>query len=139
MRCSADDMNSWLVSPAVMVRFEQPLPFIAWLNFYQPSGFSAGGTEMLFENNYVQNGDDCLTVGSGAKNIHFRNSYCEGGHGVSIGSLGKGGDVADVQNVLCVVSAILSNEIVNRIGVTAIRIENVIMVRWRCRRYSGLC
>jgi len=29
-----------------------------------------------------------------------RNSYCEGGHGLSIGSLGKGGSVADVQNVL---------------------------------------
>ncbi|KAG5338204.1 hypothetical protein C0989_007991 [Termitomyces sp. Mn162] len=28
------------------------------------------------------------------------NSYCEGGHGLSIGSLGKGGSVADVQDVL---------------------------------------
>ncbi|KDQ31591.1 glycoside hydrolase family 28 protein [Pleurotus ostreatus PC15] len=63
-------------------------------------GFSAGGTNMLFENNWIQNGDDCITVGNGAKNIHFRNAYCEGGHGLSIGSLGKGGQVADVQNVL---------------------------------------
>ncbi|KAF4604479.1 hypothetical protein EYR40_003253 [Pleurotus pulmonarius] len=62
--------------------------------------FSAGGTNMLFENNWIQNGDDCITVGNGAKNIHFRNAYCEGGHGLSIGSLGKGGQVADVQNVL---------------------------------------
>jgi len=46
------------------------------------------------------NGDDCLTVGNGARNIHWRNSYCEGGHGLSIGSLGKGGQVADVQDVL---------------------------------------
>lgn len=30
----------------------------------------------------------------------FRDTYCEGGHGLSIGSLGKGGQVADVQNVL---------------------------------------
>jgi polygalacturonase len=58
---------------------------------------------MLFEDNSVFNGDDCLTVGSPAKNIHFRNSYCNGGHGLSIGSLGKGGAVADVQNVLYVV------------------------------------
>ncbi|KAJ8085226.1 hypothetical protein PM082_004020 [Marasmius tenuissimus] len=55
---------------------------------------------MLFESNHIENGDDCLTVGSGAKNIHFRNTYCEGGHGLSIGSLGKGGSVADVQDVL---------------------------------------
>ncbi|KAG5732641.1 putative exopolygalacturonase C [Termitomyces sp. T112] len=67
---------------------------------FNTDGFSAGGTNMLFENNHIQNGDDCLTVGSGAKNIHFRNSYCEGGHGLSIGSLGKGGSVADVQDVL---------------------------------------
>ncbi|TCD67912.1 hypothetical protein EIP91_011846 [Steccherinum ochraceum] len=81
----------------------------------ESDGFSAGGTNMLFENNHIQNGDDCLTVGSGAKNIHFRecvretyalaflahsNSYCEGGHGLSIGSLGKGGSVADVQDIL---------------------------------------
>ncbi|KAI0640152.1 pectin lyase fold/virulence factor [Trametes polyzona] len=64
------------------------------------TGFSAGGTDMLFENNHIQNGDDCLTVGSGARNIVFRNSVCEGGHGLSIGSLGKGGSVADVQDVL---------------------------------------
>ncbi|KIK03625.1 glycoside hydrolase family 28 protein, partial [Laccaria amethystina LaAM-08-1] len=63
-------------------------------------GFSAGGSDMIFEDNFIQNGDDCLTVGSGASNICFRNSYCEGGHGLSIGSLGKGGQVANVQNVL---------------------------------------
>ncbi|KAL0952100.1 hypothetical protein HGRIS_008733 [Hohenbuehelia grisea] len=67
---------------------------------FNTDGFSAGGTNMSFENNWIQNGDDCITVGNGAKNIHFRNSYCEGGHGLSIGSLGKGGQVADVQNVL---------------------------------------
>ncbi|KAJ3512545.1 hypothetical protein NMY22_g15304 [Coprinellus aureogranulatus] len=67
---------------------------------FNTDGFSAGGTNLLFENNHIQNGDDCLTVGNGAKNIIFRNSYCEGGHGLSIGSLGKGGQVADVQNVL---------------------------------------
>ncbi|KAJ8487605.1 hypothetical protein ONZ51_g4069 [Trametes cubensis] len=67
---------------------------------FNTDGFSAGGTDLVFENNHIQNGDDCLTVGSGAKNIVFKNSYCEGGHGLSIGSLGKGGSVADVQNIL---------------------------------------
>ena len=27
---------------------------------------------MLFEDNFIQNGDDCLTAGSGASNIRFR-------------------------------------------------------------------
>ncbi|KAK0465961.1 pectin lyase fold/virulence factor [Desarmillaria tabescens] len=67
---------------------------------FNTTGFSAGGTNMLFENNHIVNGDDCITVGSGASNIHFRNSYCEGGHGLSIGSLGKNGAVSDVQDVL---------------------------------------
>jgi len=58
---------------------------------------------MLFEDNVIFNGDDCLTVGSPARDIHFRNSYCNGGHGLSIGSLGKGGAVANVQNVLYVI------------------------------------
>ncbi|KAJ7511789.1 pectin lyase fold/virulence factor [Mycena galericulata] len=67
---------------------------------FNTDGFSAGGTNLLFENNVVYNGDDCLTVGSGAINITWRNGYCEGGHGLSIGSLGEGGAVANVQNIL---------------------------------------
>ncbi|KAH7096853.1 pectin lyase-like protein [Auriculariales sp. MPI-PUGE-AT-0066] len=67
---------------------------------FNTDGFAAGGTNILIENNYIQNGDDCITVGSGANGVHFRNNYCEGGHGLSIGSLGKGGAVASVQNVL---------------------------------------
>ena len=55
---------------------------------------------MLFEDNVVYNGDDCLTVGSPARDILFRNGYCNGGHGVSVGSLGEAGAIADVQNVL---------------------------------------
>jgi hypothetical protein len=78
-------------------------------------GFSAGGNNLIFENNYVVNGDDCLTVGNGAKNITWRfvifanamsklmsghrDGYCEGSHGLSIGSLGEDGQVASVENV----------------------------------------
>ena len=58
---------------------------------------------MLFENNIVYNGDDCLTIISPAENIHFRNSYCNGGHGLSVGSLGRNGAAADIQNVLYVI------------------------------------
>ncbi|KAJ7787144.1 pectin lyase-like protein [Mycena olivaceomarginata] len=37
----------------------------------------------LFENNYVVNGDDCITITNGAVNITFRDAYCEGSHGLS--------------------------------------------------------
>ena len=69
-------------------------------------GFGAQGINMLFENNIVYNGDDCLTIGSPTNNIHFRNSYCNGGHGLSVGSLGKNGVPADVQNVLYVIQTL---------------------------------
>ncbi|KAJ7695337.1 pectin lyase-like protein [Mycena olivaceomarginata] len=45
--------------------------------------FGAQGTNQLFENNYVVNGDDCITITDGAVNITFRNAYCEGSHGLS--------------------------------------------------------
>ncbi|KAF8650280.1 hypothetical protein AX16_005333 [Volvariella volvacea WC 439] len=67
---------------------------------FNTDGFSASGKNMLFERNLIWNGDDCLTVGNGANGIHFRDTYCDGGHGLSIGSLGKNGQVASVQNVL---------------------------------------
>ena len=67
------------------------------------------GTNILLENNIVYNGDDCLAVGNSANNIHFRNSYCNGGHGLSIGSLGGGGAVANVQNVLYVIHMLLGS------------------------------
>ncbi|KAF5313038.1 hypothetical protein D9619_002417 [Psilocybe cf. subviscida] len=79
--------------------YDQSSHFLLLFSLYR-DGFSASGTNMLFEDNHIQNGDDCLTVGSGANGIHFRNTYCEGGHGLSIGSLGKNGQVSSVQNVL---------------------------------------
>ncbi|KAK7051487.1 hypothetical protein VNI00_004461 [Paramarasmius palmivorus] len=91
------------VSPAKLHHMQRELTTVNRVQSFpfNTDGFSAGGaSDMLFERNFIQNGDDCITVGNGAKNIHFRDSYCEGGHGLSIGSLGKGGQVADVQNVL---------------------------------------
>ncbi|KAJ3967342.1 pectin lyase fold/virulence factor, partial [Lentinula raphanica] len=75
-------------------------PFNTYPSLKLFKGFSAGGSNLLFENNHVENGDDCVTVGSGAINITVRDSYCANGHGLSIGSLGEGGAVADVENVL---------------------------------------
>ena len=59
--------------------------------------------------------------------LNLRNSYCEGGHGLSIGSLGKGGQVADVQNVLYVIIPNTIQVFVD-IGQMNARIENVFMV-----------
>ncbi|KAF7340907.1 Pectin lyase-like protein [Mycena sanguinolenta] len=98
----ASSMASLIIGPVVPIQHRRYANNPCRYRSSQVAGFSAGGNNILFENNYVVNGDDCLTVGSGAHNITWRNSYCEGGHGLSIGSLGSGGSVADVQNVLCV-------------------------------------
>ncbi|KAG8981462.1 hypothetical protein FRB90_007243, partial [Tulasnella sp. 427] len=66
---------------------------------FNTDGFAVGGTNLVVENNYIYNGDDCVTAGNGATNVLFQNNYCEGGHGLSIGSLGSGGSASYVTNV----------------------------------------
>ncbi|KAG8971902.1 hypothetical protein FRC05_010571 [Tulasnella sp. 425] len=66
---------------------------------FNTDGFAVGGTDLVVENNYIYNGDDCVTAGNGATNVLFQNNYCEGGHGLSIGSLGSGGATDYVTNV----------------------------------------
>ena len=67
------------------------------------------GSNILIEGNTVYNSDDCLAINSPATNIHFRSTYCNGGHGVSLGSLGKNGEVANVQNVLYVIHVLVGS------------------------------
>ena len=42
---------------------------------------------MIIQNNTVLNQDDCVAVTSG-NNVTVRNMYCDGSHGLSIGSVG---------------------------------------------------
>jgi polygalacturonase len=61
------------------------------------------GTNMLFENNVVFNQDDCLAIISPTKNLHFRNSRCNGGHGLSIVGSSLTGDYADIRDIVYVI------------------------------------
>ncbi|CAL4948649.1 unnamed protein product [Urochloa decumbens] len=47
----------------------------------------------------IQTGDDCVSVGPGTANLRVEHVGCGPGHGISIGSLGKGGEEAGVENV----------------------------------------
>lgn len=71
------------------------------------------GTDILLESNTIYNGDDCLMLGGSAYNVVFRNTYCNGGHGLSIGSLGKGAN-SDVKNITYVilVSVVAESDVV---------------------------
>lgn len=66
-------------------------------------GFNVQGTNIIFENNVIYNGDDCLAICSPADNIVFRNNYCNGGHGLSIIGQGANGIPADIKNIMYVI------------------------------------
>ncbi|XP_010277791.1 PREDICTED: polygalacturonase-like [Nelumbo nucifera] len=58
--------------------------------------FSSGVT---ITSSSIKTGDDCVSIGPGAKNLLIDRVSCGPGHGISIGSLGKGANEQGVQNV----------------------------------------
>ncbi|KAG2366110.1 glycoside hydrolase family 28 protein [Suillus spraguei] len=63
---------------------------------HNTDGFDVGGSNLIIQNSTVLNQDDCLAVGRGT-NITFADNYCEGGHGISIGSISSNAVVSDVE------------------------------------------
>ncbi|XP_071695661.1 probable polygalacturonase At1g80170 [Rutidosis leptorrhynchoides] len=45
---------------------------------------------VVIEDSKIGTGDDCVSIVSGCSNIKMKTIYCGPGHGISIGSLGKG-------------------------------------------------
>ncbi|XP_058193135.1 probable polygalacturonase At1g80170 isoform X3 [Rhododendron vialii] len=56
-------------------------------------------TNVLLENCKIGTGDDCISIVSGSSNIKMKTIYCGPGHGISIGSLGKGNSTDMVTKV----------------------------------------
>ncbi|KAL7410346.1 glycosyl hydrolases family 28-domain-containing protein [Mrakia frigida] len=67
---------------------------------YLPAGhnsdcFDVSATGTIIQDSWCSNQDDCLAINRGS-DITFRRNYCEGGHGISIGSIQKDKSVSNV-------------------------------------------
>ncbi|KAH6911974.1 pectin lyase fold/virulence factor [Coprinopsis sp. MPI-PUGE-AT-0042] len=68
---------------------------------FNTDGFNFGGQNITLDGYYGHNGDDCVSIVHGAKDIVAKNGYCGfSSHGLSIGSLGRDGFESAVENVL---------------------------------------
>ncbi|TFK29078.1 pectin lyase-like protein [Coprinopsis marcescibilis] len=68
---------------------------------FNTDGFNLSGKNITVDGYYGHNGDDCVSVINGARDIVAKNGYCGfSSHGLSIGSLGRDGAVHTVENVL---------------------------------------
>lgn len=46
-------------------------------------------TDLVIQNSIINNGDDCVSFKPNSTNILVQNLYCNGSHGISVGSLGQ--------------------------------------------------
>ncbi|XP_057969494.1 probable polygalacturonase At1g80170 [Malania oleifera] len=56
-------------------------------------------TDLTISNSIISTGDDCVSIGDYTSNINITHIMCGPGHGISIGSLGKDGNVVRVENI----------------------------------------
>ncbi|KIY62616.1 glycoside hydrolase family 28 protein [Cylindrobasidium torrendii FP15055 ss-10] len=63
---------------------------------HNTDGFDLGSVhDVVIQDSKVYNQDDCVAIGKGS-NIVFKNNYCSGGHGISIGSISTNGYARNV-------------------------------------------
>ncbi|XP_058784490.1 probable polygalacturonase At3g15720 [Vicia villosa] len=59
----------------------------------------SSSTHIVIQQSVISTGDDCVAINSGSQFINITDVYCGPGHGISVGSLGKGKSYATVEDV----------------------------------------
>ncbi|QCE13052.1 polygalacturonase [Vigna unguiculata] len=59
----------------------------------------SGSSNVFIHSSTIQTGDDCIAINSGSSFVNISDIFCGPGHGISVGSLGRNGDDARVENV----------------------------------------
>ncbi|XP_047975557.1 exopolygalacturonase clone GBGE184-like [Salvia hispanica] len=59
----------------------------------------SNATNVEITDSVIGTGDDCISIGTGSKNIFVKNVKCGPGHGLAVGSLGKRPDELSVGNI----------------------------------------
>ncbi|PIA42469.1 hypothetical protein AQUCO_02000129v1 [Aquilegia coerulea] len=54
---------------------------------------------VYIDHSAIGSGDDCISIGDQTSDIRITNILCGPGHGISVGSLGKGGSNVQVKNI----------------------------------------
>ncbi|WOL04246.1 hypothetical protein Cni_G12967 [Canna indica] len=93
-------------------------------------------TNVAIQNCHIGTGDDCVSIVNASSNIKMKNIKCGPGHGISIGSLGKGNSAGMVTGVVLDTAMITGTTNGLRIKtwqggsgyVKSVRFENVKMI-----------
>uniref|UniRef100_A0A7N1A8T9 Polygalacturonase n=1 Tax=Kalanchoe fedtschenkoi TaxID=63787 RepID=A0A7N1A8T9_KALFE len=56
-------------------------------------------TDIIVKDSRIGSGDDCIAINNLCQSINISNIDCGPGHGISVGSLGKGGEEAQVEDI----------------------------------------
>ncbi|XP_021769493.1 probable polygalacturonase At3g15720 [Chenopodium quinoa] len=59
----------------------------------------SSSTQVQISDSIIETGDDCIAIGSGTSQLNITGITCGPGHGISVGSLGRDGETAQVEQI----------------------------------------